>query len=110
MYHVDGEVYTATVHIVLIKNKHYKQILNLFDTLYKNEVLLRDLPSEYKYQLYWLINSIRSYNKNENKVTLFNTIKLIWPIILSMIIFWLLILIIWYVAGLPLGIDTLVTM
>lgn len=57
-----------------------------------------------------MLGLIQKYNKNENKVTLFNTIKLIWPIILSMIIFWLLILIIWYVAGLPLGIDTLVTM
>ena len=57
-----------------------------------------------------MLGLIQKYNKNENKVTLFNTVKLIWPIILSMIIFWLLILIIWYVAGLPLGIDTLVTM
>lgn len=57
-----------------------------------------------------MLGLIQKYNKNENKVTLFNTIKLIWPIILSMIIFWLLILIIWYIAGLPLGIDTLVTM
>lgn len=53
---------------------------------------------------------IQKYNKNENKVTLFNTVKLIWPIIITMIIFWLLILIIWYIAGLPLGIDTLATM
>ena len=57
-----------------------------------------------------MLGLIQKYNKNENKVTLFNTVKLIWPIILSMVIFWLLILIIWYVAGLPLGIDTLVTM
>ena len=46
----------------------------------------------------------------ENKVTLFNTMKLIWPIILTMIVFWLLILIVWYVAGLPLGLGTLATM
>ena len=57
-----------------------------------------------------MLGLIQKYNKNENKVTLFNTVKLIWPIILLMIIFWLLILIIWYVAGLPLGIDTFVTM
>lgn len=57
-----------------------------------------------------MLGFVQKYNKNETKVTLFNTIKLIWPIILVMIIFWLLILIIWYVAGLPLGFDTLVTM
>ncbi len=57
-----------------------------------------------------MVGFIQKYNTNENKVTLFNTMKLIWPIILTMIIFWLLILIIWYVAGLPLGINTLATM
>ena len=57
-----------------------------------------------------MLGFIQKYNKNENKVTLFNTVKLIWPIIVTMIIFWLLILIIWYIAGLPLGIDTLATM
>ena len=57
-----------------------------------------------------MLGFIQKYNPNENKVTLFNTFKLIWPIIITMIIFWLLILIIWYVAGLPLGIDTLATM
>lgn len=57
-----------------------------------------------------MVGFIQKYNVKENKVTLFNTMKLIWPIIIAMIIFWLLILIIWYVAGLPLGIGTLATM
>ena len=57
-----------------------------------------------------MLGFIQKYNKNAKKVTLFNTVKLIWPIIITMIIFWLLILIIWYIAGLPLGIDTLATM
>ena len=57
-----------------------------------------------------MVGLIQKYNNNENKVTLFNTLKLIWPIIITMIIFWLLILVIWYIAGLPLGIDTLATM
>ena len=57
-----------------------------------------------------MVGFIQKYNTNENKVTLFNTMKLIWPIILTMVIFWLLILVIWYVAGLPLGINTLATM
>lgn len=57
-----------------------------------------------------MVGFIQKYNINENKVTLFNTMKLIWPIIITMVIFWLLILIIWYVAGLPLGIGTLATM
>lgn len=57
-----------------------------------------------------MVGFIQKYNTKENKITLFNTMKLIWPIIITMIIFWLLILIIWYIAGLPLGIDTLATM
>lgn len=57
-----------------------------------------------------MIGFIQKYNNNENKITLFNTLKLIWPITVTMIIFWLLILIVWYIAGLPLGIDTLATM
>lgn len=57
-----------------------------------------------------VIGFIQKYNEKENKITLFGTIKLIWPVILTMIIFWLLLLILWYVAGLPLGIDTLATM
>lgn len=57
-----------------------------------------------------MVGFIQKYNIKENKVTLFNTMKLIWPIIIAMVIFWLLILIIWYIAGLPLGIDTLATM
>lgn len=57
-----------------------------------------------------MVGFIQKYNIKENKVTLFNTMKLIWPIIITMIAFWLLILIIWYVAGLPLGIGSLATM
>lgn len=57
-----------------------------------------------------MVGFIQKYNTKENKVTLFNTMKLIWPIIIAMVIFWLLILVIWYIAGLPLGIDTLATM
>ncbi len=53
---------------------------------------------------------IQKYNFKKNKITLFNTMKLILPIVVTIILFWLLILIIWYVAGLPLGIDTLATM
>lgn len=56
------------------------------------------------------VGFIQKYNTNENKITLFNTMKLIWPIVLMMIIMWLLILIVWYVAGLPLGLGTLATM
>lgn len=56
-----------------------------------------------------MVGFIQKYNTKENKVTLFNTMKLIWPIILTMIIFWILILVIWYIAGLPLGIGTFAT-
>lgn len=57
-----------------------------------------------------MVGFIQKYNVKENKVTLFNTMKLIWPIIITMIIFWILLLVIWYVAGLPLGIESIVTM
>lgn len=57
-----------------------------------------------------MVGFIQKYNVKENKVTLFNTMKLIWPIIIAMVIFWLLILIIWYIAGLPLGLESLTTM
>jgi len=57
-----------------------------------------------------MVGFIQKYNVKENKVTLFNTMKLIWPIIIAMVIFWLLILVIWYIAGLPLGIQSLATM
>lgn len=57
-----------------------------------------------------MVGFIQKYNEKENKITLFGTFKLIWPTILTMIIFWLLLLILWYIAGLPLGIGTLATM
>lgn len=57
-----------------------------------------------------MVGFIQKYNEKENKITLFGTFKLIWPTILTIIIFWLLLLILWYIAGLPLGIGTLATM
>lgn len=57
-----------------------------------------------------MVGFIQKYNEKENKITLFGTFKLIWPIVLTMIIFWLLLLILWYIAGLPVGINTLATM
>lgn len=57
-----------------------------------------------------MVGFIQKYNSKENKITLFGTFKLIWPIVLTMIIFWLLMLILWYVAGLPLGVGTVATM
>ena len=38
-----------------------------------------------------MVGFIQKYNVKENKVTLFNTMKLIWPIIITMVVFWLLI-------------------
>ena len=57
-----------------------------------------------------MVGFIQKYNLKEKQITLFNTFKLIWPIVITVFVFWLLILIIWYVAGLPLGINTFVTM
>ncbi len=57
-----------------------------------------------------MLGFVQSHNINHNKITLMGTVKLIWPIIIAMVVFWLLILIVWYVAGLPLGIETLTTL
>lgn len=56
-----------------------------------------------------MIGFIHKYNK-DNDLNFISTIKLLFPIIIKMSLFWLLILILWYIAGLPLGIDSLVTM
>lgn len=52
---------------------------------------------------------IQKYN-NGNRISLFNIIKYTFPILITIIIFWLMILIIWYISGLPLGIGTYATM
>ena len=57
-----------------------------------------------------LIGFIQKYNIKENKLTLLNTMKLVWPIIIIVSIVWLLLLILWYISGLPLGVGTLTTM
>jgi len=57
-----------------------------------------------------MIGFVQKYNVKENKITLFSTIKLIWPVVITMIIFWLLLLVTWYIASLPLGIGTYATM
>ena len=57
-----------------------------------------------------MLGFVQKYNVKENKIGLFGTIKLTLPIIITIMITWLLIIIIWYVSGLPLGIGTFATM
>ncbi len=57
-----------------------------------------------------MLGFVQQQNQSMNKITLFGTYKLIFPILTTMVIFWLIILIIWYIAGLPLGIGTLATL
>ena len=52
---------------------------------------------------------IQKHNK-DNNVSLFNTFKYTMPIIITMLVFWLLLLIIWYMSGLPIGIGIYATM
>ncbi len=56
-----------------------------------------------------MIGLIKKYNKGD-KVSLFGTIKLSLPIILTTTLLWILILIICYISGIPLGIETYATM
>ncbi|MBE6149644.1 MAG: hypothetical protein E7170_02845 [Firmicutes bacterium] len=52
---------------------------------------------------------IQKHNK-DNNVSLFNTFKYTMPIIITMLVFWLLLIIIWYMSGLPIGIGIYATM
>lgn len=57
-----------------------------------------------------MLGLIEKYNTKENKIGLYGTLKISFPIIVSVMILWLLIMIIWYVSGLPLGIGTYAAM
>jgi len=58
-----------------------------------------------------LIAFLEKYDTNENsKTTVFGTIKLILPTILMLIVVWLVILIGWYIIGLPIGIGGVTTL
>lgn len=52
---------------------------------------------------------VQKYNEG-NKLSLFNTLKYTTPVIVTMIVFWIILLVIWYISGLPLGIGTFATM
>ena len=56
------------------------------------------------------VGFIKKYNVNEYKIELKNITGIIFKLILGIAIIWLLILVIWYIAGLPLGFGTLATM
>ncbi len=56
-----------------------------------------------------MLGFIQQHNQSMNKITLLGTYKLIYPILITMVVFWLIILILWYIAGLPLGFGALAT-
>jgi len=49
---------------------------------------------------------LEKYNKNENIVTLFGSVKLVIPYSIYITIIWLVVIIGWYMIGLPIGIST----
>jgi len=49
-------------------------------------------------------------NNKDNRISLFNIFKYTYPIILTIAIFWIVLLVIWYISGLPLGFGTYATM
>ena len=54
---------------------------------------------------------LEKYNYDEeNKITIFGVWKLIFPVVLMLIVVWILILIGWYVIGLPMGNGTYVAL
>ena len=54
-----------------------------------------------------MIAFLEKYNYDEeNKITVFGTLKMILPVVLALALVWLLILIGWYVIGLPMGTGT----
>jgi aminobenzoyl-glutamate transport protein len=52
---------------------------------------------------------VQKYNK-DNKISLFNTFKYTIPVVITVFVFWILLLVIWYISGLPLGVGTYATM
>lgn len=59
----------------------------------------------------FLIVSIGFITKYEkDKTSLFGTYKIMLPVILTIIVFWIVLLVIWYISGLPLGFGTFATM
>ncbi len=49
---------------------------------------------------------LEKYNKNESIVTLFGSIKLVMPYSIYIAIIWLVVIIGWYMIGLPIGVST----
>ena len=57
-----------------------------------------------------MMGLIQKYNFKENKIGLYGTIKVSLPILVTIIVVWLLLIIIWYISGIPLGINSYATM
>jgi len=58
-----------------------------------------------------MIALLQKYNQNyDNKITIFGTLRKIWPAIVLFVVIWLLIISGWYVIGIPLGINTATTL
>lgn len=58
-----------------------------------------------------MVGFLQKYNaERKEEITLFGTLKLLFPSILSFTIVWILIIIGWYLVGLPLGMNTMPTL
>ena len=57
-----------------------------------------------------ILSIIEMLNDEENKITVFGTLRMILPVILTLILVWILILVGWYIVGLPMGTGTYVTL
>ena len=57
-----------------------------------------------------LIGFLQKYNHSSKEITIFGTMKLMMPAIILFTVLWLLILIGWYVIGLPLGVGNYPTL
>ena len=56
-----------------------------------------------------MLGIYKKYDTN-NQIGLFSHVKLLSPIILALLAFIIVLLVIWYISGLPLGINTFATM
>ena len=74
----------------------------------KRNKLYKDRNQEYLNNIYKLIQKYN--NKETNKITVFGTLRTLMPTILLFAVTWLLIIIGWFIIGIPIGPNTTPTM
>lgn len=53
-----------------------------------------------------LIGYLELYNKNDEHISFSNCYRLLWPYIIAIFLLWLILIISWYIIGLPIGFGT----